>query len=1066
MPLKRYIAKIRKKFRSGDATEPTYYSALEGLLEEMERGITALCESKRIECGAPDFIVRKGPSDIGCVEAKDIGTNLDREERSEQMERYHSLGNVVLTDFLEFRWYVDRERRAVARLGRVTRDNKIKGDRAGMEGVLGLLRNFLAHRAEPIGTAKDLALRMAGQAHMIRDLIVAAFEKEPEGGRLHAQFKAFEEQLIPDLSVEEFADMYAQTIAYGLFAARTAGDNKGKFSRRNAAYLIPKTNPFLRKLFNQIAGPELDDRIAWLVDFLAELLAQADMEAILKDFGRRTGKEDPVVHFYETFLRAYDPETKVTRGIFYTPDPVVSYIVRSIDHLLKTRFGKAQGLADAKVLILDPAAGTGTFLYHVVQEIYEWLVAKGQKGSWDGYVSKRLLPRIFGFELLMAPYAMAHLKLGLLLKEKGYKFEGDQRLAIYLTNALEGALKKAEHLPPFASWISEEANAALDIKKERPVMVVLGNPPYSVSSANQSERVVTIRRGQIYLRRGKPVKAARDMRIKEKTFIGKLMEDYKKAVGDERNIQPLSDDYIKFIRFAHDRIERTGYGIVGMITNHSYLSGLIHRGMREELMKSFSEIYILNLHGSTILGETTPDGSKDENVFDITPGVAIALFVKEKDGDGLGTVMYADLWGLREGKYTYLAEKDVKSTEWQELDPIPPCFFFVPKDFDLLSEYKEGWSVATILPINSSGIKTHRDRFVIDFSEAALRKRIAIFRGTKFSDTQVRERFGLPDTRDWKLPQARESLRGDKEWQERFAYCLYRPFDTRPIFYSKATIELPRDKVMRHMLRHNLALALPRNLQRAEPWNYAFVTSNVTDLHLLSILNVVYIFPLYLYPGDEGIQKKLQPEEGRKPNLAPEFTKAMQEELSLRFVPDGGGDLKDTFGPEDVFCYAYAVFHSPTYRTRYEQFLKIDFPRLPLTSNRELFASLVRKGGELVALHLMKWPALDTPIIGYPIRGSNEVERVRYVEPHKKEGEEIPGRVYINKEQYFERVEPKVWNFHIGGYQVLNKWLKDRRGRKLLIDDSEHYQKIVVALKETLRLMEEIDELIPGWPLE
>ncbi len=1035
MPLKRYIAKIRKKFRGGDATERTYYSALEALLEEMETGITATSESKRIECGAPDFIVRKGPSDIGCVEAKDVGTNLDKEERSEQMERYHSLGNVVLTDFLEFRWYVDGERRLVARLGRATRDNKIKADRAGMEAVRELLSNFLAHRAEPIGTAKDLAVRMAGQAHMIRDLIVTAFEKEPESGTLHGWFKAFEEQLIPDLTPEQFADMYAQTIAYGLFAARTTGDNKGRFSRRNAAYLIPKTNPFLRKLFNEIAGLELDDRIAWLVDFLAELLAQADMEAILRDFGKRMGKEDPVVHFYETFLRAYDPETKVTRGIFYTPDPVVSYIVRSIDYLLKTRFDKAQGLADANVLILDPAAGTGTFLYHVVKEIYDWLVRRGQKGLWDGYVAERLLPRIFGFELLMAPYAVAHLKMGLLLQDTGYKFEGDQRLGIYLTNALEGALKKAEHLPPFAGWISEEANAALEIKKDKPVMVVLGNPPYSVSSANKGE------------------------------YIEKLMELYKKAVRDERNIQPLSDDYIKFIRFAHDRVERTGYGIIGMITNHAYLSGLIHRGMREELIKSFSEIYILNMHGNSLIGETPPDGGKDENVFDIQQGVTIALYVKLEQPTEETKVYYADLWGLRkEKKYPHLVANDVETTGWHELRPVSPYYFFVPKEFDLKKEYDEGWSVTVMFPTHSSGITTHRDHFVIGFDEAALKECIAIFRGSQLSDEQVRQRFALPDTRDWKLVEARKSLRDDQEWQEKFTRCLYRPFDIRPIFYSKAIIEFPRPKVMQHMLRKNVALIATRQFA-ARKYFVTFATQALTERSSQPFAPFT-VFPLYLYAEEEGVQKKLEPEEGRRPNLNPQFIKAMEEKLGLRFVLDGRGDLKKTFGPEDVFYYMYAVFHSPTYRTRYEEFLKIDFPRLPLTSDRALFAALVEKGAELVALHLMKSPTLNNLITKYPITGSNEVEKVRYVEPRKETGDEIPGRVYINKEQYFEGVEPEVWEFHIGGYQVLNKWLKDRRGRKLSIDDSEHYQKIVVVLRETMRLMEEIDRLIPSWPLK
>jgi len=462
---------------------------------------------------------------------------------------------------------------------------------------------------------------MARQAHLIRNLIINAFKNEPEGGSLHTQLAAFRDNLIPDLSTEYFADMYAQTIAYGLFAARCTSKNGSSFTRLDAAQNLPRTNPFLRRLFQYIAGYDLDDRIAWLVDDLAQVLAQADMEAVLKDFGKHSGKEDPVVHFYETFLKEYDEKIREMRGVYYTPEPVVSYIVRSVDHLLKTRFNKAQGLADEKTLILDPAVGTATFLYMVINEIHQANIGKGQQGLWNNYVAEKLLPRIFGFELLMAPYAVAHLKLGLLLQETGYEFQSDQRLGIYLTNTLEEAVKRADTL--FARWISEEANAAAEIKKEKPIMVVLGNPPYSVSSANKGE------------------------------YIEKLMERYKTTVRSERNIQPLSDDYIKFIRFAHDRVERTGYGIIGMITNHTYLSGLIHRCMREELAKSFSTIYILDLHGSSLIGEKASSGGKDENVFDIMQGVAIAIFVKEPGTTGLAKIYHADVWGMRDDKYRY-----------------------------------------------------------------------------------------------------------------------------------------------------------------------------------------------------------------------------------------------------------------------------------------------------------------------------------------------------------------------------------------------------------------------------
>lgn len=572
-----YLHTIEKELLAGNATEHTHRPTLKALIEELAAGVTATNEPRRIECGAPDFVVSKGVLTIGYIEAKDVGKSLDEAEKSEQLSRYHdSLTNFILTDYLEFRWYVEGNRCLSARLGTLTTEGKIKRDKTGIQAVVELLSSFLIHKAESVGTPKELALRMARLAHMIRNLIINAFEKEPESGSLHTQLSAFRDNLIPDLSVEQFADMYAQTIAYGLFAARCTNSTGKDFTRQNSAYLLPKTNPFLRKLFNHIAGPDLDDRIAWLVDDLVQVLAQANMEAVLTDFGKRTAKEDPVVHFYETFLMAYDPKVREMRGVYYTPEPVVSYIVRSIDHLLKTRFNRAQGLMDANTLILDPAVGTATFIYMVVNEIHDAIASQGQKGLWNDYVAEKLLPRIFGFELLMAPYAIAHLKLGILLKETGYQFQSDQRLGIYLTNTLEEAFKKSELLAGFNEYIVDEANAAAEIKKEKPIMVVLGNPPYSGISANASKRsVIDSKTGKVR---------------QEFTWIGKLIEDYKvvdgKPLGERKHW--LQDDYVKFIRFGQWRIERTGQGILGFITNHAYLDNPTLRGMRQSLINTFT----------------------------------------------------------------------------------------------------------------------------------------------------------------------------------------------------------------------------------------------------------------------------------------------------------------------------------------------------------------------------------------------------------------------------------------------------------------------------------------------
>jgi len=1026
-PFNNYIQSLQKKLAQGDATEHTHRSALETLIEKLDDGITVTNEPKHIECGAPDFILRKGPVTIGYIEAKDIGKSLDEAEKSDQLRRYRdSLTNLVLTDYVEFRWYVDSECRLKATLGTPVKESKIKVNKEGVEAVSELLNNFLSHQAEGVGTPKELAQRMARQAHLIRNLIINAFTSEPDSGSLHSQLEAFRDNLIPDLSVEQFADMYAQTIVYGMFAARCTSNNGASFTRLDAAQNLPRTNPFLRKLFQYIAGYDLDERIAWLVDDLAQVLAQADMEAVLKDFGKHSGKEDPVVHFYETFLKGYDEKIREMRGVYYTPEPVVSYIVRSIDYLLKTRFNKPQGLADEKTLILDPAVGTATFLYMVINEIHQATIGKGQQGLWNNYVAEKLLPRIFGFELLMAPYAVAHLKLGLLLQETGYEFQSDQRLGVYLTNTLDEAIKHSEAL--FAKWISEEANAAAEIKKEKPIMVVLGNPPYSGHSANKGD------------------------------WAKQLVERYKMVDGKplgEKNPKWLQDDYVKFLSFGQWRIERTEKGVLGFITNHSYLDSPTFRGMRQSLMNTFTDIYILNLHGNSKKKETAPDGGKDDNVFDIQQGVAIALFVKEEDKDSPAIVHYSDLWGLREGKYQALSETDINDTTWKKLEPHSPLYLFVPRNEEKSEEYEKGWKVNEIFSINSVGIVTARDHFVFDFDEVILKKRVSNLIDNNVSDDEIREQFQLTDKTGWTVTEARKSIRQDKDFESAFDKCYYRPFDTRFIFYHKAVVERSRLEVMRHLQHDNLAIICPRRVETSGTWQHILCSPNIVEHVAVSLKTIDSAFPLYLYPA-EG---EMQFDGGiRRPNINPEFIKDISGKLGLTFVEGGNGDLNTTFGPEDIFNYAYAVFHSPTYRTRYTVFLKTDFPRLPLTSDKELFKALAGKGAELGSLHIMESPALNNLITGYTIIGSNTVDKVHYDGNNQ--------RVYINKTQYFEGVPPEVWEFHVGGYQVCQKWLKDRKNRSLTYDELTHYQKIIVALKETIRLMTEIDGLIPGWPIE
>ena len=1032
-----YVQKVETHLKAGNATEHTYRSALETLIQALASNIIATNEPKRIKCGAPDFIVTRqdnaAPLTLGYIEAKDVGVRLDDVEKSEQLTRYlNSLNNLLLTDYLEFRWYVNGEWRETACIGTVGKNGAVKVDQRGKTAVQQMLLSFIALQPASITTPRDLAVQMARLTTLMRNLIVNMLSQQGEQGELYHQLLAFRSTLLPALSVAGFADMYAQTIAYGLFAARIMQKAGSLFTREHAAYLLPKTNPFLRKLFIYIAGPDLDERVAWLADDIAQLLAYTDMAAILRDFGKHTRQEDPVVHFYETFLATYDPSLRERRGVYYTPEPVVSFMVRAVDELLVTHFRCLDGLADQHTLILDPATGTATFLYTIVNTIYERIVQQG--GFWHAYVEEILLKRLFGFELLMAPYTMAHLKLGLLLQETGYHFHSEERLGVYLTNTLEQAIKSTETLQ-LGKWISDEANAAADIKRDKPIMVVIGNPPYSGHSANKGTWMVDL-----------------------------LNRSYKIVDGqrlDEKNPKWLQDDYVKFVRFGQWRIDQTGQGILALITNHGYLDNPTFRGMRQSLMQSFSKIYLLDLHGNSKKRELAPDDGKDENVFDIQQGVAIALFVKQPGKSGPAKVYHAHLWGTRVAKYQALATQSIQSLPWQELTPHSPSYWFMPRNEDHLAEYEQGWKITNIFSVHSVGVVTARDHLTIRWNAEDVWNTVTDF--AAFPPEDARAKYGLgSDTKDWQVTLAQKDVKMSGPSKDHIVPILYRPFDVRYTYYTGNSNGFhcrPRLEVARHMLAgQNMGLSTTRSIEIGRGWEHMFCTSHIIQHHMVSLKEVNYLFPLYLYPASSA-EKALftTTEQGdvpaeRRPNLSPAFIEAISVQLGLHFIPDGQGDLETTFGPEDIFYYAYAVFHSPTYRARYAELLKTDFPRLPLTSNISLFASLIRAGKELAALHMLRKPVqgFGQWVTTFPVAGSMGIEQVRY-DPENQ-------RAYINKTQYFGKVAPEVWDFHVGGYQVLEKWLKDRMRCTLTMNDLHAYNQVVAAIQETMRLMQEIDQ--------
>ena len=1056
-----YLTAITEQHRTGRAREHSYRPALSDLLRAIAPDDAVVTnEPSRERCGAPDFIVAKKTSNIplGYVEAKDIGVDLDRTQNSEQLQRYFSgLSKLVLTDYLEFRFFKKghdpKDEYPQAQYDKAIRIARLEGGKivpmeSNYRTLILKLQNFLDEKTPIIVSAETLAAEMARKARLIRETIEQALLDDLKQDNAHSellhQFRAFERSLIAGLKPDQFADLYAQTIAYGLFAARFHDPNPDSFSRAEAARLLPQSNPFLRKLFQAIAAYDAHGGIDWVIDELVEVFLATDVRAILSNLSsRQAGREDPTIHFYESFLQQYDPQIREMRGVYYTPQPVVEFMVRAVDELLHSEFGLKQGLADTsktnislpmpskgktqyeeheihRVQILDPATGTGTFLNQIVRHLHQTYFAK-MAGAWASYVEKELLPRLNGFELLMAPYAMAHLKLDLLLAETGYRHTGDSRFRVFLTNSLEESLVQADTL--FAGWLAQEAAAANRIKCDVPVMVVVGNPPYSGISMNMGEWIVS------------------------------KIEDYKYVDGvhfGERK-HWLQDDYVKFIRYAEYLIERTGERILAYISNHGYLDNPTFRGMRWHLLKTFDKIWIIDLHGNAKKKEKAPDGGADKNVFDIQQGVAIIFGVKRKEGQGLGsagdslaTVFHLDLWGSRESKYQTLQAAKFNDLKFTELKPESPYLFFVPKNFDEKEEYDSGFSLTELFISNTVGFVSGRDAVNISFDVDEMKGKMEYL--IKNDENEIRRYFGLGlnDARDWKVSTAKKDAK-DNYKPSFIVECAYRPFDIRFTFYSgnsRGVYASPQSKVMRHFLAgENVGLCFGKRIEQDRDYADIFVFDKIIQHHSLSIKEVNYIAPLYLYPSEN----ELGLSGARRPNLNAAILRQLEAALGLRFVEEATGEA-GTFAPLDVLDYVYAILHRPSYRQRYAEFLKIDFPRVPWPSP-DTFREYVRIGGQLRQWHLLTHPAVDAHHLSYPVAGDNVIDKPRWAD----------GCVWLNKTQYFEGISQAAWDFHVGGYQPLQKWLKDRKGRALSWDDLRHYQRIAAALGATIALMDELE---------
>ncbi len=1062
MQISHYLERVRAQYESGHATEHSYRPALYDLFKSIDLALTVINEPKKSEAGMPDFLFERDGIPLGWAEAKDIDKDIIKLKgySVEQRKRYEkAYPNLIYTNGVDFEFIREGESVHFVSIADFLMGLQPRADR--FDELERQLRLFAEQKPISIRSAANLAKMMAAKAAIIKDEIGIALIEDPDfHSSLGGQYLSFKANLLPHLTPDEFADIYAETITYGMFAARFHDNDLSTFSRQEALEKLPASNPFLKGLFRYIAGTELPRRLEYIVDDLVQLMRASDPHSLFRDFGEFTARNDPFVHFYEDFLAAYNPKKRKSRGVWYTPEPVVDFIVRAVDDVLRNEFGLADGLADTgkvtvdwdtgqndpksgkprtirkdvhKVQVLDPATGTGTFLAKAMQLISDRVNARAP-GKWSGYVEQELLPRLHGFELLMASYTMCHMKLDMMLTETGYKPSvNPPRLSVWLTNALEPA--ERDVLDLFFQPLADEARGASAVKRQTPIMCVIGNPPYSGESANKG------------------------------AWIESLMDAYKKEPGTslrlrETNSKWISKDEHKFIRLSSHYIERNGEGILGFITSHGYLSDPTLRGMRWELLRVFDKIYVLDLHGNTNKKEKAPDGTADKNVFDIMQGVAIVVAVKKHKlkSNAIAQVFHAQLWGSRQGKNEALWSTSLQSTSWRLLSLRGPRYSFTPANDTLLDKYEKGLALNDLFQVLGNGMVTKRDALCIQPTENAVWLSMLAFKNNP--EETVRNLYAIPaDVRDWRYEWAKKDVLENFD-RTKIRQISYRPFDSRFMLYTgnaRGFVGWPVKQIMENYISGpNIGLLAPK-ANRDASFAHAFVTEQPSEAIYLSgttgsnAMNM----PLYLYPNQTIAQADAFDSKQRKLNLSQKPYASMCKAASIdpadQAKPDD--DFRSVTGdgrPSEVkiFDYIYGVLYSPAYRETFAEFLKMDFPRIPYPPSQEVFTLISEKGEQLRRLHLMEPAAVGKTFSPYLGDGDDIVARGY--------PDFVGGKVYVNKDQYFADVPEVAWNFYIGGYEPAQKWLKDRRGHTLSWDDICHYQKIVKILTETYAIMQEI----------
>ncbi|GAA9740033.1 DNA methyltransferase [Helicobacter pylori] len=1079
--LKEYLESI--KDLTTEKNELTHRLSLHNLLNRLKDNFNKEFkiehEPKREQGSQPDFRVSFQGLNIGYIENKRVGTDLRQLSKSDQIRKYLELNpNLMITDYLKFMWVGKDENNAplskkeisVASLDELSKPLKPKPQTE--RDLIELFKSFFNHEAAPITNAKDFATHLSPRTRYLKDALIKYQEKT----QVSSIFNNFKEYLYEELSFEDFSDALAQTLTYSLFLAKLNHPFE-KINLDNVRSSIPKNFAVIREMADFLKKLDEIQEIQWLLNEILSSINHVDMDSIIKDLN---DDKDPYLHFYETFLSAYDPKLRESKGVYYTPDSVVKFIINALDSLLKTHFkdaplGLKSALDNENIKLLDFATGTGTFLLEAFRKALE------MRKTSDGGISTKedkyqnLLKQFYGFEYLIAPYAIAHLNLSQAFKEEFKKpLKENDALKIILTNTLIQPSEIAAYRGLNPIFETELLNAR-EIKKDENILIITGNPPYSGASSNEGlfewevkatygiepefqtieieKKVKLTDKIQTLLKNiQKQKESGSKNALKE---LKNLHSKYK--LQNEKNPKWLLDDYVKFMRFAQNKIESLGHGLFGFISNNAFLDNPTFRGLRRSLLECYDELYILNLHGNARKKEETPQGTKDENVFNIMQGVSINLFVK-KVQTTKQKIHYYDVYGERAEKYAFLAQNDLNSIEWLELAPREPFYLLIPQETPLLEEYEQGFSVQDMFQVGSTGICSKRDHVVFHKDKESLLKLLKDF--STLEPSELRRKYDIgDDSRDWRLDNAIREVRANADNLEKYiVLCQYRPFDYRWTYYtsnSRTFLAYPVYDVFKHMLpppqtnsktpnqtRKNVALNTPRQLKNNDKsWTQCFISSNINDQGLSSGGNGAGVnYPLYQF---------------RDPNYTENFTPEFRGFIDKHY--------NHSFEPLEILGYIYALLYSPNYRKRYEDFLKADYPKILFTNNKDLFRVLSLLGIELIGLHVLNQESLNYSFeklkdatIGesyYKEAHDRIIKKPAYNEPEQ--------RLYINHSAYFRGVSEEIYDYRIGGYGVLDKYLKSHKGEPC---DFDHVSNIIKVIARTIEIQKTLGFLTSDLP--